>query len=150
MTRIQIEFPDRVIFTHEEAIRIGDINYGNHLGHDALVSILHEARARLFRAFGMEEANVEGLGVILTDLAVSYRAQAFYGQALSIEIGAGEAGSRGCDLLYRVRDRDTGALVALARTGLLFYDYAGGRVAGMPKAFRRVIAPDGPSGHPPA
>jgi acyl-CoA thioester hydrolase len=140
MARIQISFPDRALFTHEEPIRIGDINYGNHLGHDALVSILHEARARFFRAFGMEEGNVGGYGVILTDLAVSYRAQARYGQVLHIEIAAGEPGSRGCDLLYRVQDRDTGDLIALARTGILFYDYSAGRVVAMPEEFRRVLA----------
>ncbi len=141
MTREAIVFPDRALFADEQTVRISDINYGNHLGHDSLVSILHEARVRFFRAHGMEEANVEGRGIILTELAVSYRAQAFYGQVLEIEIAAGEIGSRGCDLLYRVTDRHSNTLVALARTSLLFFDYGNQRVAAMPERFRRVIEP---------
>ena len=86
MPRIHIPFPESVLFEHRVPVRITDLNYGNHLGHDALVSILHEARARFFRAFGMSEADVDGVGIILVDLAVRYQAQVFYGQTLRIEI----------------------------------------------------------------
>ncbi|MFH1143360.1 MAG: thioesterase family protein [Candidatus Eisenbacteria bacterium] len=139
MAHIQIDFPDRALFTHEIPIRIGDINYGNHLGHDALISMLHEARARLFRAFDMDESNVDGYGVILTELAVRYHAQAFYGQVLRIEIAVAEAGSRGCDMVYRATDREAGTLIAVARTGLLFYDYEKQRVVPIPASFRRIL-----------
>ena len=140
MARLQIDFPDPPLFDYQIPVRITDLNYGRHLGHDTLVSLLHEARARFFSASGMAEDDVDGLGVILTELRVSYRAQAFFGQTLRIEIACGEIGSRGCDLRYRLSDRETGRLVALASTGILFFDYASERVAAMPERFRRVIA----------
>ena len=31
-------------FISTQTVRIADINYGNHLGHDRLVSLLHQAR----------------------------------------------------------------------------------------------------------
>ncbi len=139
MARLRLDYPEPTIFTHEVPVRITDLNYGQHLGHDTLVSILHEARARLFRAHDMEEGDVDGRGVILVDLAVTYRAQVFYGQVLRIEIGAGDITSRGCDLFYRVTDRDDGALVALAKTGIVFFDYDAGHIVGMPDRFRAVI-----------
>ncbi len=115
MSRVRIAFPEPPIFSHEVEVRVSDLNYGNHLGHDSLVSLLHEARVRFFRHFGMEERNVDGVGILLADLAVTYRAQVFYGQTLRIDIAIGEAGARSCDLVYRVTDRDAGTLVALAR-----------------------------------
>ena len=139
MTRIRIEFPEPVLFTQDIPVRITDLNYGNHLGHDVLVSLLHEARARFFRAQGHEEGNIEGAGILLVDLAVGYQSQVFYGQVLAVEIAAGDIGRSGCDLVYRVRDRDTGTAVALAKTGIVFYDYARHKVVPIPGSFRAAI-----------
>jgi len=139
MARVDVDYPERTLFEHRIPVRITDLNYGNHLGHDTLVSLLHEARARCFKSFGMEEWNVEGAGVILVDLAVSYRAQVRYGQTLRVEIAVGAVGSRGCDFLYRVTDAASGTIVALARTGILFYDYAAERVVAMPPRFRALL-----------
>ncbi len=139
MARIRLTFPEQVLFVHEIPARISDLNYGNHLGHDSLISMLHEARARFFRHFGMAESDVDGVGILLVDLAVTYRAQVFYGQVLRIEIAGSDIGGRGCDLLYRVTDAAGGDSVALAKTGIVFYDYNQNRVATMPPRFRRVL-----------
>jgi len=139
MERLRIDFPERVLHTEDVPVRITDLNYGNHLGHDKLVSMLHEARVAFLRSHGMGELDIDGLGIILVDLAVSYRREAFYGQVLSIDVAAGEVGSRGAELLYRVRDRASGEVVALARTGLLFYDYSAKRVGATPERFRAAL-----------
>ena len=75
MTRLRLEIPQPPVFTHEETVRITDLNYGNHLGHDTLVSLLHEARARFFKFHELSEGNVDGVGVILTELEVGYKKQ---------------------------------------------------------------------------
>jgi 4-hydroxybenzoyl-CoA thioesterase len=87
----------------------------------------------------MEESDVDGLGIIVVDLAVQYRAQAFYGQTLKVEVAAADAGSRGCDLVYRASDRESGDVVALGKTGIVFFDYDSGKVRSMPARFRAVI-----------
>lgn len=139
MPRVRIAFPDPPIFSAEIEVRVSDLNYGNHLGHDSLVSLLHEARVRFFRHFGMEERDMGGVGILLADLAVTYRAQVFYGQTLRIDIAIGEAGARSCDLVYRVTDRDAGEVVALAKTGIVFFDYEAKRMADIPASFRRLL-----------
>ncbi len=45
------------LFSATLEVRISDINYGNHLGHDSLVSLLHEARVRFLRHLGYTELN---------------------------------------------------------------------------------------------
>ena len=44
MARIKLEMPEQFMGSFQVPVRITDINYGNHLGNDAFVSILHEAR----------------------------------------------------------------------------------------------------------
>ena len=139
MTRIRLSFPDPAVFTHRVPVRITDLNYGNHLGHDTLVSLLHDARGAYFRAHDYAENDVEGTGIILADLAVVYRAQVRYGQTLNIEIAVQAAGSRGVDFCYRVTDADTGELAAVAKTGLLFFDYDANKVTAMPGGFRNLL-----------
>jgi hypothetical protein len=39
MARVKIDLPDKFIFKTEIPIRINDINYGGHLGNDAVLSI---------------------------------------------------------------------------------------------------------------
>lgn len=47
MARIQLAFPDDVfVFATRMQVRITDINGAGHLGNDALISMLSEARAR--------------------------------------------------------------------------------------------------------
>ena len=64
MERVSQEFPNAaVIHRHPLTVRVTDMNYGRHLGHDALVSLLHEARMQAFWSFdcndgmGMREAH---------------------------------------------------------------------------------------------
>ncbi len=140
MARIRIEYPERTLHTETVPVRITDLNYGRHLAHDRLVSLLHEARVGFFHALGLEEWDIGGVGIILVGLAVSYRREVFHGQTLSIDVAVAEVGSRGCELAYRVRDRATGEVAALAATGLLFYDYEARKVVAVPERFRARVS----------
>jgi acyl-CoA thioesterase FadM len=139
MPRIRIDFPEQVIFSCEVPVRISDINYGNHLGHDSLISILHEARARMLSRHGMTELDLDGQTLVLTDLAVRYLSEALFDQVLQIEIGVGELRPRSCELRYRVTNLSSGKTVALAATGLAFVDRTTQRVSGIPSCLHDVL-----------
>ena len=139
MARLRIDFPDLTLFRHQLPVRISDLNYGNHLGHDTLLSLLHEARAWFFRSFGCEEWDCDGCAMIIADLAVSYRAEAHFGQSLEVEIGAGPVSPSSCELLYRVSDRDRGTVVALAATNVVFMDREVRRVVRLPASFVAAV-----------
>ena len=139
MTRVQIQFPEPAIFSYEIPIRITDLNYGNHLAHDRLVSILHEVRARFLQSHDLTESDCGGAGIILVDLAVRYRAEAFFGQVLNVEVSVGDVGTRSLDLHYRARDRDSDTVVAVARTGIVFFDYAVRKMVPVPETVLKII-----------
>lgn len=140
MARIEIELPGVFLFRTEVPIRISDVNYGNHLGNDAVLALAQEARCRWLASHGWGELAIEGVGIVVADAAVVYRAEGKYGMTLAIELAVADVRSRGLDVLYRMTDLATGAEIARAKTGILFFDYAARRVATMPEAFRRAIA----------
>ena len=43
MARIKVELPELFTFNTTIPIRITDLNYGNHVGNDTILSMIHEA-----------------------------------------------------------------------------------------------------------
>lgn len=121
MPKVEIELPQQFAYATEMEVRVGDLNYGNHLGNDGVLTLLHEARRRYLRSLGEDEIGADGLGFVIADAAVVYRAQAFYGDRLRIELATGEFQSRSCAFFYRVLKGEL--TVAEARTGVVFFDF---------------------------
>lgn len=128
------------VFSTTLDVRISDINYGNHLGHDSLISLLHEARMRFLTKNGYTELNIEGLGILVTNLAVNYLGEAFYGDQLIIDIGLGDIGKTSIDLVYQALDSDKKKDIAKALTTITFYDYQKQKVARIPQEFLSRLA----------
>ncbi len=61
MARIALTLPDIYAYSTELTVRIQDINYGSHVGNDAFVSLLHEARIRYFNHLGYSETDIEAV-----------------------------------------------------------------------------------------
>jgi acyl-CoA thioester hydrolase len=140
MARVEIELPERFLFETEIPVRIDDINYGGHLGNDAVLSIVHEARVRFLASHGWTELDVEGIGMIMVYAVVLYLAEGSRGMMLRVELAADDVRTRGCDLVYRLTDGASGREIARARTGLRFFDYSARKVVHMPEPFRRAVA----------
>ncbi|OOV88501.1 acyl-CoA thioesterase [Oceanospirillum linum] len=141
MARIRIEYPEaNPLHTQTIELRITDMNYGNHLAHDTLISLIHEARSKMFIAHGHKEIDIEGVGIVVADLAISYRAEVFYPDTLIIEIAVDELSRKGADLIYRVTKTSDGGLVALAKTGIVFFDYQVRAAVNVPEAFKKMVS----------
>lgn len=136
MGRIHIELPERFPFETELEVRVGDLNYGNHLGNDSVLTLVHEARRRYLHALGVEEIGADGVGFVVADAAVVYRAQAFHGDRLRFQLAAGELQSRGCTVFCRVSGAADGRTVAEVRTGLVCFDFRAQKTLVLPEALR--------------
>ena len=139
MARIKIEIPDKFIYKTEIPIRITDINYGGHLGNDSLLSIIHEARVRFLNHIGYSESNVEGNGIIMIDAAVQYKSEGFYGDELIIEIAVTDFSGIGCDFIYKVINKNSNKEIAVAKTGIVFFNYEKRKPAPVPPEFKKKI-----------
>lgn len=136
--RIKISVPDKVVASLTIPVRITDINYGNHLGNDALISIIHEARVQWLRQLGYTELNIENTGIIMSDLAVEYKNESFYGDELKIVLAVGDISSVSFELYYHIFNQHN-TEIAKAKTGLVFYDYAAKKVVAIPGKFLSFI-----------
>ncbi len=137
MARIKIDLPDHFIFETEIPVQISDINYGGHLGNDAILSIAHEARMRFLSTMGYSEKNIENKGIIMGDAAIAFRSEGYYGDVLLISIAVGDFTSSGFDIFYRITSKGDGKEIARVKTGLVFYDYQAKKIAKVPDAFRQ-------------
>jgi len=127
VSRVEIRFPAESHFSTELAVRISDINYGNHLGHDRMITMIHEARMLFFRSLGYSELDIDGVGTLIADLAITYQNEAFYGDLLEFDISVQDISSKSCQFYYRVsRVAEEGKnrnIIALAKTGVVFFDF---------------------------
>lgn len=126
---------NKLLFTTILSIRISDINYGNHLGHDALVSLLHEARLEFLKSLGHTELVAPDLVILVTTLLVNYKGQGFYGDELLIELGTSELYNTSFELIYDVYTKDKTRKIANALTILTFYDIAKAKTVSIPNEF---------------
>jgi len=139
MARVKLDLPDKFEFSTEIHVRIGDINYGGHLGNDAVLSLIHEARVRFLQNYGFTEANIDGVGLIMTDAVIVYKTEGLYGDTLMIDVAVEDFTRTGCDFLYKIVNKQTGREVARAKTGIVFFDYKTRKVVSIPERFRVVF-----------
>ncbi len=138
MGRIKLDMPSHYIYSVMLRVRITDINYGNHLGNDALLSMIHEARVSFLNNMGYTEADVAGAGIIMVDAAIVYKAEAFFGEELTFEITVDNFSRKSCDFFYRV-SKDDNLIVAHCKTGILFFDYSLKKPVNVPEDFKNKI-----------
>lgn len=137
MARVKFEIPQRFPFSTEIPIRISDINYGGHLGNDAVLTIVHEARIQFLQNFGYTEFNIEGLGIMMTDAVIVYTAEGFHRDVLSVEVGVSDFQATTCDFIFRLTNKTRGKEIARVKTGIVFMDPTTRKIAPLPEAFRK-------------
>ena len=140
MARVKIDLPAAFSFSVALPVRITDLNYGAHLGNDALLGLLHEARVQFLAQLGEPEFDATTrLGFIMADVAIEYKGEGFHGDVLTVEMATHDAHRYGFDLVYRVQNQH-GKLVALAKTGMLCFDYNTRKLRGLPQALAAQVA----------
>ncbi len=134
MDQWKLSFQEPALFTCELSIRVTDLNYGNHLGNDRIVGLMHEARMQFLQSYGYTEMNIEGVGLILRDLSVVLKKEMFYGDSLKVEISVPQWSATGFRIEYRFLrlENNQSTVTALAHTTMVCYDYAKRKPARVP------------------
>lgn len=134
MARIKVELPEQFAFSTTIPVRITDLNYGNHVGNDTILSMIHEARVQYLKHLGYGELDLAGAGLIMSDVAIEFKSELFYGDEVFVSIAAGDLARISFDLYYKLEKRsgDKTVLVAIAKTGMVCYDYSKKKVAPIP------------------
>jgi acyl-CoA thioester hydrolase len=141
MPRIQLDLPTAFLFTTELTVRASDLNYGDHVGHDAILTLMQEARINFYRSLGFKnEISFEGsVGQIIADAALQYKSESFLGDVLTISIGVADINKYGFDMLYQIENKATGKEVARGKTGIVCFDYDRKKVASIPEVLLKHL-----------
>ncbi len=142
MARVKIKFPDlQPLFSCIIPVRITDVNYGNHLGNDSLLSILHESRVQMLQNWQFTELDAGGTSLIMADVMIAYKGEAFYGDELKISIYSDAVTERSFDLLYRVSNvkNELEKPIAEAKTGMVCFDYETRQIAVMKEKLKNRL-----------
>ncbi|MEJ7625361.1 MAG: thioesterase family protein [Ferruginibacter sp.] len=141
MSRSKIDLPVNLLTTVSIAVRITDINYGNHTGNDAMVGLIQESRMMWLKKYGFTELNTGGSGLIISDIVVEFLSESFYGDVLEIKLFGGEISKKSFELFYSVntmRDK-TEKLVAKAKTNMVCYDYVLKKAVVIPEGLLKIL-----------
>lgn len=134
MTRIRIDIPGQFTFSCQIPVRITDINYGGHVGNDKLLSIIHEARMQFLASLGYSEMQFGGTGMIMSDVAIEFKNELFYGDTVMVSVTPGEITKVSLELVYKLETMKEGktSLVAKAKTTMICYDYSKKKIVTIP------------------
>ncbi len=139
MSRVKISMPECFLFAMSRAVGISDLNYARHLDSVSMVRIIHEARLQFLADLGFTEANIFGLGMVVTDLAVDYQSESFANDVLTVEVGVGRFNRYGLDIYYQITNTALERVVCAAKTGVVFFDFDKHKIAQIPKAFQEML-----------
>lgn len=138
MARIKIELPDHFQFSTKIPIRITDLNYGGHVGNDTILTLIHEARVQFLKNYGYQELNFEDVSLIMSDAAIEFKAELFYGDVITAFVTANNFSRVGFDVFYKLVKDET--IVALAKTGMICYNYDAKKVIAVPEKAKEKLS----------
>lgn len=142
MSRLHLDLPSVFIYKTELTVRVNDLNYGAHVGNDNMLVLMQQARINFYRENGFtDEVSFEGrVGQVIADVLVLYKAEAFLGDVLSIQLAIADVTKYGFDILYLVLNKESGKEIARGKTGIVCFDYEKRKVAPIPERLRSIIA----------
>ena len=118
MERLTIVLPEKFIFTTEIPVMMNDINLGGHVGNDAFVRYVNETYFRFAHAFDIRKK------MIMSDLAIIFGSEAFYGDVLKCEAAVSIHTKHSCYFYCKMSNSKTGKEIIRARARVIFFDYA--------------------------
>lgn len=138
MARVKIALPDFFQFSTVIPVRITDLNYGGHVGNDTVLSIIHEARMQFLHQYGYTEMNFCGTGMIMSDVGIEFKNELFYGDKVKASVSITEISKVSFAFYYKLEKEanDRFILAAVARTGMVCYNYEARKLAPVPEKIK--------------
>ena len=137
--RIKIELPEHFRFSTTIPIRITDVNYGGHVGNDSVLSLIHEARMHFLNHIEYTEMEFEGVSLIMSDAVIEFKSELFYGEELKVYVAVDNITKVSFDIYYKLVKTNDEKVIALAKTGMVCYDYNKKKVISVPEAARKKL-----------
>lgn len=134
--RIQLKKINNYIFSTPIRIRITDLNYGNHLSNEMILSYVQQARVDFLKKLGnWTEIDLAGGGLIMVDAAVVYKSEGHAGELLEVLLAIDDISKVGFDFYYKIIEKESKREIALVKTGIIFFNYKTKKIMPIPSVF---------------
>jgi acyl-CoA thioesterase FadM len=97
------------------------------------LSLIHEARVQFLKQRGYDELNLHGVGIIMSDAAIQFRSELFYGDTIKAFVASAEFTGVAFNLYYKLEKENDNSIVAVAKTGMVCYDYQRKKIVAVPE-----------------
>ncbi len=124
-------------FSIPMTVRVNDLNYGNHVGHQNYFSYFQESRVAYLNQFGYSELNIGGYGMIMAEAGCKYKQALFLNDAVSVACRVVELKSKRFTMDYQIARSDV--ICAEGFTVNICYDYQTQKVVRLPEEFIRQV-----------
>lgn len=139
MSRIKLELPEQFLFSAVIPVRITDINYGGHVGNDTVLTLMHEARMQFLHHYNFSEMNFGGVSLIMRDVLIEFKKEIFYGDAINVFVTISNFSRAGFDLFYKMVKSTGDTIVAIAKTGMICYNYDSKKIVSVPEKMLNIF-----------
>jgi YbgC/YbaW family acyl-CoA thioester hydrolase len=118
-------------------VRIGDLNYGNHVDYQNFFSYFQEARIAYLNRLGYSELDIEGYGMIVGEANCKYKQELFLNDNIQVACRTSVIKSKLFIMEYRISKADN--ICAEGFTKNFCYDYQAKSVVRLPEPFVQAI-----------
>jgi acyl-CoA thioesterase FadM len=121
-------------------VRIGDINYGGHLGNDRSLVIFHDARIVFLESLGFSEKDIgDHTSIIMSEAHVFFKKEVFLHDVLTVDVTVSGLTTTSFDMLYTVRRLKDNMEVLNGNTRLMAFNYESHKVVRIPDIFKDKV-----------
>lgn len=140
MPKTQIDLPKLFIHTFEIAVRVTDLNYGNHLANDKVQVYLQEARVDFLAKHNLSELNIgENTSLIQGDAAIIFKSEGFLANNILVELAVNDFSNSSFDIVYKLTNTTTAKDLAFAKTRMVCFNYEKRKVQPVPSTFINLV-----------
>ena len=118
-------------------VRVGDLNYGNHVGYHHYFLYFQEARMAYLKQFGYTESDIEGLGMVVADASCRYRQELLLGDRIRVHCRIPDIKAKLFVFEYTIFRGET--VCATGTTTNLCLDRSRKKVVSVPEVFVRAV-----------
>ncbi len=118
-------------------VRINDLNYADHVGHQHYFSFFQESRAAYLKQFGCTEMNIGGLSTIMSEANCKYKLQLFLNERVQVACRVSELRPKRFTMVYEIKKNNTACAAGL--TISYCYNYQSNKIVNLPDEFVRAV-----------
>lgn len=122
----------------EVPVRFADTDALGHVNNANYLSFLESSRLEYIKTV-LGRVKAEEFGVIIARVEIDYKSPAFHYETMRVGCRVSELGGSSIMMDYRIEDKATGRLVALAKSVMVAFDYALGRPVRVSEEWREKM-----------